>query len=136
DRPALDRLEHLVSLFDQVRPQRAEILSAIPRTAVLPAEAGHQTDESLEGLPEAPPRGLGRLGQGGVVGLGDGSVGGHGGGTLADFSDKSRDIHGFPGLHKIWAGPINAMCVEALSATVPRLPHIFFTSVDTRDGGR
>src|SRR2546421_650275 len=45
---AIDRLEHFVGLLEHERLQRVDRLLAIPRTAVGPAERGHDLDEPDE----------------------------------------------------------------------------------------
>ena len=51
--PGVDRLERLVRLLEQVRPQRRVRLLAVPRAPSRGAQAGHDRDEVLEPLPAA-----------------------------------------------------------------------------------
>ena len=44
----VDRLEHLVGFLEHERLQRVDGLLAIPRTAVGPAQRGHDLDEAGE----------------------------------------------------------------------------------------
>ena len=50
---AVDRLEHLVGLFEDERPQRRVRLLAVPRTAVRRAQRAHDLDQTLESVAPA-----------------------------------------------------------------------------------
>ena len=46
--PAVDRVEHLIGLFERVRFDRIECLLAIPGTAARSAQPGHDLDQPLK----------------------------------------------------------------------------------------
>jgi hypothetical protein len=46
--PGIDRVDDLVDFFDEHRPERIEVLLAIPRASLRPAKRRHDFDEALE----------------------------------------------------------------------------------------